>query len=179
MGLITKIFKFHRKNGFMCIPLDEDAEFAEHVIYLWSLLTFFLIFFLHTFFEAPKLISIHKNHQKEFALQLFVFLSTFLLTDTLGYTNQVFDTIFIMALLMNLLEALSTSVICGKYVLLYLEVVRTLIKAVPPIVLLILALAAGEFMLGLEDIWANELKKVRAGERRERGVCFKIFILPR
>ena len=110
MGLISKILiNFHIKIGKKCTEsYDEDFGALEEKLYWTCLTAFSTAFFLHSILEIDKLLFFCKNHYNEFVMQVFVFLSVFYLFDMKNYTNQVFDTIFILALLMNLLEVLCT-----------------------------------------------------------------------
>ena len=154
MSTVTQSFSY--KMDAICMEIFHDYDESWFpLFYLTSsmcLLVFFLIFLLHTASEIPKILFLHKNHWKEFSLQLLVFLCVpfcFLASET---TNSIFTTIFTLILLTNLLDSLSNNMFCGKYILLSSGILKTLLKSILPILLLILALAATEFTLRHEEL---------------------------
>ena len=124
---------------------------------VWS---FLFILFLHTALELPKILLVYKHHRKEFLLQASIVCGFFLhygTQDAFLYNEGVTMSIFMVALLLNLLESLSSNMFCGKHILLAAGVFKTLLKTALPVTLLILMLAANGLALRQKHIISSTL----------------------
>ena len=144
-------------NGVVTF-IEADAPWQQD--FGIALFYFLLLFLIHSVLELPKMLCLYKNHVKEFWLQLFV-VGSFVfhwITGSFFDEEGVAMSNLMLALLLNLLESLSSNMYCGKYILLATAVLKTLMKTTLPVVLLILALAANGLALRQKEITSSNVE---------------------
>ena len=158
---------FFRKMESICWEIFKKLPFLEFPwvqSVLGNLYTLILLFLLHTILELPKVIFLHKNHWKEFMLQVIVFLGLPLSLIFVEETNSIITALFTLLLLLNFLESLSSNMFCGKYILLSWGVLKTLFNSIFPIVVLIFAMAATDFTLRQEEMTRTHFKAIHSSK---------------
>ena len=131
--------------------VKENCEYAgfdyntpHYKQFASNLSTFSTIILLNILTEIAKLFIFKRSYLSNF---LMFIIPHFIIIFTLNFLRKITSVTLIFLLVSNFLLSLSCSNIFGNFILLAKAVLRTMSKIIAPIILLVLSLAASDFVL--------------------------------
>ena len=118
---------------------------------------------IHFIIEMFKFSVLGRYYIGGLMFQIYLILSFALVAMRLRM-EYLFLINFNLTLLFNFLVCLSSAAFCGKYILVSIGILRTMLKVVLPIILVLMALAATEFVLRYDEILKGVFAKIQAGK---------------
>ena len=144
-GILTCVtYRFSWDMKESCDGVGIGYEAPLHKQFATNIIIFSIIIFLNIMTEIAKLLIFKRSYLSNFSMFIVTHFVFIFISMTFWEITSV---TLIFLLVSNFLLSLSCSNIVGNFILLAKAVLRTMAKIIAPIILLLLSLAASEFVL--------------------------------